>query len=436
MPQNVTLMLAELEGNAEQRDNLLLPVIRAYRGRPVHSRAGAVLVAFRSPTEAVLCGMAIQDRIHRQNHLLEEPAQLRAKVALHAGGVALGPEGAGGAAAQVVEAVARAAAVGEVVFTEAVSLGLERAEIQTEERGALEMSGAAEPLRLHRCSPAAEGLPFGGRDLKAAATNADALLALAATSRELAGVALERGTELLQELRRRGQTLSPRARALTGAGAALAAALVALVVWRATSLEHRVERELSDGQYQRALDLIEARGNPGDDRLTLQRARALHGLKQHRDEALALARIRPDAWNDASPQDLEGPLEDFARSEKDETFRNALGAISRDVLVEIAGRRDTSWSRWGAIRFLHSAALKREDELVPLYQEFLRSGDCRLQGNAAWHLGEIGAERALEALEALASTPKKQLGIFLEEGCGQDEARGAIRKIKRGKPNR
>src|SRR2546425_6423650 len=42
---------------------LVLPVFRAYRGRRVKSIGGTLLVTFESPTDAVLCASAVQDRI-------------------------------------------------------------------------------------------------------------------------------------------------------------------------------------------------------------------------------------------------------------------------------------------------------------------------------------------------------------------------------------
>src|SRR2546427_12946259 len=46
---------------------LVLPVFRAYRGRRVKSIGGTLLVTFESPTDAVLCASAVQDRIWERN---------------------------------------------------------------------------------------------------------------------------------------------------------------------------------------------------------------------------------------------------------------------------------------------------------------------------------------------------------------------------------
>ena len=48
-------------------DELVRPVLRAFGGRRVKSIGGTFLVAFESPTQAVLCGAALQDRVWQFN---------------------------------------------------------------------------------------------------------------------------------------------------------------------------------------------------------------------------------------------------------------------------------------------------------------------------------------------------------------------------------
>src|SRR5438105_13432838 len=51
---------------------LVLPVFRAFRGRRVKSIGGTLLVTFESPTEAILCASAVQDRIGEWNKSVPE----------------------------------------------------------------------------------------------------------------------------------------------------------------------------------------------------------------------------------------------------------------------------------------------------------------------------------------------------------------------------
>src|SRR2546429_7854678 len=59
---------------------LVLPVFRAYRGRRGKSIGGTLLVTFESPTDAVLCASAVQDRIWEGNKGVPEWDRLQVRV--------------------------------------------------------------------------------------------------------------------------------------------------------------------------------------------------------------------------------------------------------------------------------------------------------------------------------------------------------------------
>src|SRR5437868_15184473 len=64
---------------------LVLPVFRAYRGRRVKSLGGTLLVTLESPTDAILCASAVQDRIWEWNKGAPERARLKARVGVNVG---------------------------------------------------------------------------------------------------------------------------------------------------------------------------------------------------------------------------------------------------------------------------------------------------------------------------------------------------------------
>jgi serine/threonine-protein kinase len=136
----------------EQHDALLLPVVRAFGGTLVQKRGDALLVTFATPTAAVHCGMAIQDRLWAHNAPLPASAQLLVRVAVHLGEVLVRREGLIGEPAQVVAAVEAVTQAGEVVFTSAVRLAINRAEVHSEARGQLALPGGGElrPARALR----------------------------------------------------------------------------------------------------------------------------------------------------------------------------------------------------------------------------------------------------------------------------------------------
>ncbi|HZI04889.1 MAG TPA: adenylate/guanylate cyclase domain-containing protein, partial [Archangium sp.] len=178
-PQNLTVMRTALkdfteltsrqthEQNArmlETHDGLLLPLVRAHGGKLVHKHAGSLLATFPSPTGAVLCGMAMQDRLWRHNQGSAEDARLHVRVSLHAGEVLVTRDAVLGEPVEVVKTVEPLAEPGEVTFTEAVNLARNRAEAEADPCGTVALPGSGEPLQLYRCRRASEGLPFGGKD--------------------------------------------------------------------------------------------------------------------------------------------------------------------------------------------------------------------------------------------------------------------------------
>jgi hypothetical protein len=65
-------------------DQLLQPVFRAFGGKVVKTIGDAFLVTFASPTDAVHCGMAVQDRLaeHNARAAIDDVLEVRAPGAL------------------------------------------------------------------------------------------------------------------------------------------------------------------------------------------------------------------------------------------------------------------------------------------------------------------------------------------------------------------
>ena len=55
-----------------RHENLLLPVFRYFDGTVIKNLGDAFLVTFESPTDAVLCGMTVQEVLRQHNAFAEE----------------------------------------------------------------------------------------------------------------------------------------------------------------------------------------------------------------------------------------------------------------------------------------------------------------------------------------------------------------------------
>jgi class 3 adenylate cyclase len=127
---------------------LLAPLFKAFGGRIVKSIGDAFLVTFESPTQAVLSGIAIQDRLWHHNRAVPEPEQLHVRVAVNVGEVRLESNDIFGEPVNIAARVEGIAEAGEVYFTEAVYLAMNKAEVPSKEVGAFELKGIPGKIRV------------------------------------------------------------------------------------------------------------------------------------------------------------------------------------------------------------------------------------------------------------------------------------------------
>lgn len=190
--ENLAIMFVDMAGFAERtarqsrqqntamlRDfnGLLRPLIARFGGRHVKSIGDALLVAFRSPTDAVRCGMAMHDAITAYNGQRPDQEPIRIRVALNVGEVRLEHDDVFGEAVNIAARVEELTPPGEVYLTGVTYLSMNKAEVPAEHVGEQLLKGIPEPVRIFRVPPhkltrltpagetldAAPGeLPYGG----------------------------------------------------------------------------------------------------------------------------------------------------------------------------------------------------------------------------------------------------------------------------------
>ncbi len=162
-------------------DALLSPLFRAFGGKIVKSIGDAFLATFESPTNAVLAGVAIQDRLWAHNRAVPADSQLQVRVAINVGEVRVEGGDVFGEPVNIAARVEGVAEAGEVTFTEAVHLSMNKAEVPAEEVGEFELKGIPGKIKVYRvpkapyrvapggaeapATPAAEQPPFGNLGL-------------------------------------------------------------------------------------------------------------------------------------------------------------------------------------------------------------------------------------------------------------------------------
>ncbi len=171
---------AEAEAMLRRHDQLLLPLLNAYGGRRVKTIGDSMLVTFRSSTDAVHCGMAMQDALAEARR--SDPAfqELHIRVAIHLGEVRLERNDIYGEPVNVAARLEGMTPGDEVYFSESVYLAMNKAEVPSEDLGEHELKGIPEAVRVYRVPPfqfnrlvatgefaaASDDLPFAGAHVR------------------------------------------------------------------------------------------------------------------------------------------------------------------------------------------------------------------------------------------------------------------------------
>jgi adenylate cyclase len=175
--RNLTIVFAGLCGYAdrmgtltwEESQRLLLlhealvdPAFRKFGGRRIKQIGATFLVAFDSPTRAVLCAAALCERVRRFDEALPPERRLQARVGIHLGEVRIDRGDVFGEPVNIASRIEGLAGPGEVLLGESVWLSMNRAEARTEELGERHLKGVPEPIRIYRLVSALAPLPALG----------------------------------------------------------------------------------------------------------------------------------------------------------------------------------------------------------------------------------------------------------------------------------
>lgn len=190
MHQNLTIMFTDVVGftrltshmtRADMRrlmqvhDETVLPVVDAYDGRRIKSMGDAFLLTFRSPTDAVLCGIAIQDAVAAARSKAGGAADLFLRVAISSGDVRLERNDIFGEAVNIAARLESLTPANAVYFAESVYLAMAKADVAVDTIGTQTLKGIPEPIKIFAARPVADlandpgALPFGGAHLRRAA---------------------------------------------------------------------------------------------------------------------------------------------------------------------------------------------------------------------------------------------------------------------------
>ncbi|SES75324.1 adenylate/guanylate cyclase domain-containing protein [Stigmatella erecta] len=362
---------------------LLAPLFKAFGGRILKSIGDAFLVTFESPTQAVLSGIAIQDRLWHYNLSAEEDSRLHVRVAVNVGEVRVESSDVFGEPVNIAARVEGITEAGEVFFTEAVYLAMNKAEVPSQEVGSYELKGIPGKIRIFRvpkapyrveapllpapppAEPSVEGPPFGN-------------------------IALSRVPETGpgQELAATAAALGQHAAALGGRAKSLGGQLLEVASRSFSPLKARLSPE---GKLQLPAGLTRRR-----------LALGLGGL------AVVLG-VGGVAFRGSA---AERAISDFESAEPSE--RNVLEAKARRLIEQeknagvqsyLYGRLEEADGSWdGAIRRYRTAIKAGEGDAEDRLIGLLEHPKCVVRTAAAEMAGELRLSSARSALKSLAAS--------------------------------
>lgn len=129
---------------------LVRPMVRAFNGNVVKVMGDAYLITFKSPTDSLLCAMAVQDQLSNRNLQVPEDERFELRFAINVGEVRVQKKDIFGAAVNIASRIEGLVEGGEIYFSETVFLMMNKSEVPFEEVGYYNLKGIQEEIRLYR----------------------------------------------------------------------------------------------------------------------------------------------------------------------------------------------------------------------------------------------------------------------------------------------
>ncbi len=163
--RNLTILLTDIQGFTDKtahqsrtqmmdmlkkHESIVLPVVEEYKGRLIKTIGDAFLVTFLSPTDAVLCGVAIQDRLFEYNQSKSPEDRIDVRIAINSGEVSVTDNDIFGDAVNITSRLESIAEAGQVFFTESVYLAMNKREVPSSEVGYRTFKGIPEQIKVYK----------------------------------------------------------------------------------------------------------------------------------------------------------------------------------------------------------------------------------------------------------------------------------------------
>jgi hypothetical protein len=429
--------------NAEmlkQHDELLLPVVARFGGRRVKSIGDALLVVFRSPTDAVRCGMAMQDALTEYNRDRTIDDALHVRVALNLGEVRLDGGDIFGEPVNIAARIEALTPADTVYFSESVYLAMTKAEVRSEKVGTHELKGIPEPVTVYRAVPI-EGaaLPFGGlHRVSTPGAALDPVSQFFARAGKMRHAVAKRTHEVVRKsgaLTSRWDALRKTPTRAWLLAIAVFVALVAVIVgarFFVASTPSEVETWLTSGRLAEADAYAQKRlaENPSDARGCLVAGHVAFARDDKKTGVKHYACALQGNGGYASDERLATNLVDALASIGKPAVELVTAHKSSAMTAKLVARttREGYYGRRRAVEALQAIDEgNRIDEAAVALADLKEAPECSQRLNAVKRLRE---RKAVQALPALREAASDSFTNRMRNNCLIDEAGRAVRELR------
>ncbi|MBW1811410.1 MAG: adenylate/guanylate cyclase domain-containing protein, partial [Deltaproteobacteria bacterium] len=429
-------------------ESLLMPLVKVFKGRKVKAIGDAYLCTFESPTNALLFGMAAQDRLFDYNHEVPDAEKIRIRVSVNVGEVRIRKGDIFGEPVNIAARLESLTPAEEVWFTEAAYLAMTKSEIPSQEVGLHEFKGIQDAIRVYRVSPGPnyrlqgseqpengsdqdrggqyqKEYPFGGVGLQKAEERG-----WVKSLAEVQGRVKEVGDRAIGGLKSLGSLVGRISkRVWISLAASLASIILVVLLWPSGPFDEVIDA-LDAGKKFKALKLIEKHE---DFDTPIGKTWLAHVLLAHPEpDASRAGRLLMAAVESDETLLTKGRVVDDLISSLDRSSPTALmdfitARLNKEAVPKLvkASKHRRYWLRWNSIRLLKRiGALEQVDQGFAYIQDLRYAGSCSTRKLAAKKLAELKDRRALEHLR------QAQKRSFIDNLCMGDTLEDAIRAVK------
>jgi len=163
--RNLTIVLTDIKGFTDKTSHksrveiqtlldrhkeIVLPILEKRGGHLVKTMGDAFLATFESPTNAVLAGVEAQAALAAYNKGRKPDDRIEIRVAINQGEVNVADDDIFGEPVNITARIEAVADAGDVFFTEAIYLAMNKKEVPSSEVGLLQLKGIPEKVRVYR----------------------------------------------------------------------------------------------------------------------------------------------------------------------------------------------------------------------------------------------------------------------------------------------